>query len=70
MLRLVRQGKIPFVPLFVFIEEIVMKVSTTNQLICEDNDEEITEASLIWYLLLSSTRTNNTHMHTVKQTHT
>ena len=39
MLRLVRQGKIPFVPLFVFIEEIVMKVSTTKQLICEDNDE-------------------------------
>ena len=27
VLRLVRQGKIPFVPLFVFIEEIVMKVS-------------------------------------------
>ena len=43
MLRLVRQGKIPFVPLFVFIKEIVMKVSTTKQLICEDN--EITEAS-------------------------
>ena len=39
MLRLVRQGKIPFVPLFAFIEEIVMKVSTTKQLICEDNDE-------------------------------
>ena len=39
MLRLVRQGKIPFVPLFVFIEEIVMKVSATKQLICEDNDE-------------------------------
>ena len=44
MLRLVRQGKIPFVPLFVFIEEIVMKVSTTKQLICEDNYEKITEA--------------------------
>ena len=39
MVRLVRQGKIPFVPLFIFIEEIVMKVSTTKQLICEDNDE-------------------------------
>ena len=39
MLRLVRQGKIPFVPFFAFIEEIVMKVSTTKQLICEDNDE-------------------------------
>ena len=40
-----RQGKILFVPLFVFMEEIVMKVSTTKQLICEDNDEKITEAS-------------------------
>ena len=39
MLRFVRQGKIPFVPLFIFIEEIVMKVSTTKKLICEDNDE-------------------------------
>ena len=39
MLRLVQQGKILFVPLFVYIEEIVMKVSTTKQLICEDNDE-------------------------------
>ena len=39
MLRFVRQDKIPFVPLFVFIEEIVMKVSTTKQLICEDKDE-------------------------------
>ena len=39
MLRLVRQNKIPFVPLFVFIEEIVMIVSTTKQLICEDKDE-------------------------------
>ena len=37
--RFVRQGKIPFVPLFIFIEEIVMKVSTTKRLICEDNDE-------------------------------
>ena len=40
MLRLVRQDTIPFVPLFVFIEEIVMKVSTTKQLICEDKDEK------------------------------
>ena len=39
MLHLVRQDKIPFVPLFVFIEEIVMKVSTTKQLMCEDKDE-------------------------------
>ena len=39
MLRLVRQGRILFVPLFAFIKEIVMKVSTTKQLICEDNDE-------------------------------
>ena len=39
MLRFVRQGKIPFVPLFIFIEEIVMKDSTTKKLICEDNDE-------------------------------
>ena len=35
MLRFVRQGKIPFVPIFIF-EEIVMKVSTTKKLICED----------------------------------
>ena len=39
MLRFVRQGKIPFVPLFIFIQEIVMKVLTTKKLICEDNDE-------------------------------
>ena len=38
--RFVRQGKIPFVPLFMFIEEIVMKVLTTKRLIIrEDNDE-------------------------------
>ena len=36
MLRFVRQGQIPFVPLFIFIEEIVMKISTTKKLICED----------------------------------
>ena len=35
----VREGKIQFVPLFIFIEEIVMEVSTTKKLICEDNDE-------------------------------
>ena len=34
ILRFVRQRKIQFVPLFVFIEEIVMKVSTTKMLIC------------------------------------
>ena len=45
MLSLVRQGKILFVPLFVVIEEIIMKVSKTKQLICEDNDERNTEAS-------------------------
>ena len=39
MLRFVRQGKILFVPLFIFIKEIVMKVSATKELICEDNDE-------------------------------
>ena len=38
MLRLVRQDNIPFVPLYVFIKEIVMKVSTTKQLLCEDKD--------------------------------
>ena len=38
MLCFVRQGKIPFVPLFIFIEEIVMEVSTTKKLICEDNE--------------------------------
>ena len=31
MLCFVRQCKIPFVPLFIFIEEIVMKVSTTEK---------------------------------------
>ena len=39
MLCFVWQGKILFVQLFIFIEEIVMDVSTTNKLICEDNDE-------------------------------
>ena len=37
MLCFVRQGKIAFVPLFIFSEEIVMEVSTTKKLICEDN---------------------------------
>ena len=39
MLCFVRQGKMLFVPLFIFIEEIVMEVSTTKKLISEDNDE-------------------------------
>ena len=39
MLHLGRQDKIPFVPLFVFIDEIVVKVLTTKLLICEDKDE-------------------------------
>ena len=40
MPRFVRHGKIPFVPLYIFMEEIVMKVSTTkNLIISEDNDE-------------------------------
>ena len=39
MLCFVRQGKIPFMPLFIFIEEIVMEVSTTKKLTCEDNNE-------------------------------
>ena len=39
MLCFVRQGKILFVPLFIFIEEIVMEVSTTTKKSCEDNDE-------------------------------
>ena len=29
----------PFVPLFKFIEKIVMEVSTIKEVICEDNDE-------------------------------
>ena len=76
MLRLMRQGKIPFVPLFVFIEEIVMKVSTTKQLICEDNNERnYWSIILLIYLLLSSTRTKThtrtqTNTHTNKHTHT
>ena len=39
MLRFVRQGKILLVPLFIFIKDLVMKVSTTKKLIYEDNDE-------------------------------
>ena len=67
MLRFVRQGKIQFVPLFIFIEEIAMKVSTTKNLIVRTMMKEITEAFCI-YLLLSSTRTN-THTHTHTHTH-
>ena len=33
------KAKIPFVPLFIFIEEIIMEVSKAKKLICEDNDE-------------------------------
>ena len=47
MPRFVRRGKIPFVPLFVFIEEIAIKVSNNERVlllkqlvICEDNDEK------------------------------
>ena len=48
ILGFVRQDKIPFVHLFIFIEEIVMEVSTTTKkFICEEgNDREITETSL------------------------
>ena len=42
MLCFVQHGKILFVPLFIFIKEIVMmEVSTTKKLICEDNDEKL-----------------------------
>ena len=48
MPRCVRRGKILFVSLFIFIEEIVMKVSNNETvlllkkliIICEDNDEK------------------------------
>ena len=39
MLPLVQQGKILFVPLFVFIKEIVIKVLSTKQFIGEDIEE-------------------------------
>ena len=63
MLYFVRQGKVPFVPLF--IEEIVMEVSTTTtttkKLICEDIDERN---------LVAHTQTHTyTHAHTYR-THT
>ena len=48
MLRFVRRNKIAFVPLFVFIEEIFIKVSYNERvlllkqlIICEDKDEKI-----------------------------
>ena len=47
MPHFVRRGKIPFVPLFVFIEEIVIKDLNNETvwllkmlIICEDNDEK------------------------------
>ena len=52
MPRFVRLGKIPFVPLFVFIVEIVMKVSHNEtvlllkKLIMRKIMKEITKASL------------------------
>ena len=52
MLRFVRRGKIPFVPLFVFFVEIVMKVSHNEtvlllkKLIMRKIVKEITKASL------------------------
>ena len=46
MLCFVRQGKIPFVPHFIFIEEIVVEVSTTKKLIVRTMMREITETSL------------------------
>ena len=52
MLRLVRQGKIPFVALLVFIAEIVMKVSTTKHLFVRTMMKEITEASFIMIFIM------------------
>ena len=60
-----RQGKIPFVPLFIFFEKIVMKASTTKKLICEDIDERnywnIFKYN-IYYLVAHA----QTHTHTLK----
>ena len=65
MVCFVRQGKILFVPLFIFIEEIVTEVSTTKKLICEDNDERnywnIFKYDI--YYLVAQTHTH-THTHT------
>ena len=74
MLCFVRQGKIPFVPLFIFIEEIVMEVLATKKLICEDNDERNYWDILKYdsYYLVAHTQTHThayTHTHTHIHTH-
>ena len=78
--RVVRWVNIPFVPLFVFIVEIVMKVSNNETVLLrkkvnyEDNNEKKKSPKhlLEWYLLLSSSQTNThtrTHTHTHTHTH-
>ena len=53
MLRFVRQGKIPLVPLFVLFVEIVMKVSRNEtvlllkKLINEENNERNNQSIII-----------------------
>ena len=53
----------PVVPLFIFIEEIVMEVSTTKKLICEDNDERKIGLCVCVYLVAHAQtyHTYNTH---------
>ena len=66
MLCFMRQGKIPFMPLFIFIEEIVMEVSTTKKLICEDNDERNYWNIFKYdtYYLVAPHKHAHTHTHT------
>ena len=67
MLCFVRQGKIPFVPLCIFIEEIIMEVSTTKKLISEENDERNDWNMLkydIYYFVAHTQTHTHTHTHT------
>ena len=68
MLRLVRQDKIPFVLLFVFIEEIVMKVSTLNKTI--NLWGQRWKKSLKQLLILLSSTHTDTQTRTQTSTHT
>ena len=67
MLCFVRQGKIPFVPLFIFIKEIFCHESFNNKKVKLWGQwwKKLLKHLLILYLLLSSTHTNiHTHTHT------
>ena len=68
MVCFVRKGKIPFVLLFIFIEEMFMKVLATKQLICEDNHERNywnTFKCVIYYLVVHAQKHTYTHSHTL-----